>query len=52
MPNLIYAYHGGLNPLFGITIVQAETIDGAIDMARDCPHLEIGTIEVAELFEM
>lgn len=44
---------GGPNPLSGITIVQAETIEGALDMARACPHVAIGgTIEVAPILDM
>jgi len=44
---------GGSNPLSGISIVQAETMDEALDMAKPCPHLEIsGTIEVAQAMDM
>ncbi|MEH6548179.1 MAG: hypothetical protein V7701_17220 [Sneathiella sp.] len=44
---------GGANPLAGITILQAETIDAAVAMAQACPHLDAGgTIEVAEAMEM
>jgi len=44
---------GGPNPLSGITIVQAETIEGALDMAMACPHVAIGgTIEVAPIMNM
>lgn len=40
--------NGGSNPLSGITIVQAETIEQALEMAKSCPHVAIGgTIEVA-----
>lgn len=43
---------GGSNPLSGFSIVQADSMDAAIEMAKGCPHLEHGTIEVAEMFEM
>ena len=44
---------GGSNPLSGITIVQADTIEEAIAMAKGCPHLSgTGTIEVAEALQM
>ena len=40
---------GGLNPLIGLSVVKADSIEAALEMARDCPHLAIGTIEVAEM---
>ena len=44
---------GGSNPLSGYSIVKADDIDGAIAVAKTCPHLEYGgTIEVAELLQM
>ena len=44
---------GGSNPLSGITIVQAESIEAAIEMAKRCPHVDIGgTIEVAQAMQM
>jgi hypothetical protein len=45
--------NGGSNPLAGITIVQAESMDAAVAMARACPHVDAGgTIEVAEAMDM
>lgn len=44
--------NGGPNPLAGYTIIEAPDIDAAIAMAQPCPHLEHGTIEVAELMDM
>ena len=45
--------NGGSNPLSGITIIQAASIDEAIGMAKDCPHISgSGTIEVAEAMQM
>ena len=43
---------GGSNPLTGYSIVNADSMDAAVEMAKGCPHLEHGTIEVAEEMEM
>jgi hypothetical protein len=44
---------GGSNPLLGFSIVKADGMDAALEMAKACPTLEIGgTIEVAEVMEM
>ena len=44
---------GGSNPLSGITILQAETIEAVLEMAEACPHVDIGgTIEVAQVMQM
>jgi len=44
---------GGANPLVGITIVQADTMEAAVNMAKACPHIDAGgTIEVAEAMNM
>ncbi len=43
---------GGSNPLSGFSIVKAGSMDAALEMTRGCPHLEHGTIEVAEMMEM
>lgn len=44
---------GGSNPLTGITVVQAENIEQALEMAKSCPHVTIGgTIEVAPAMNM
>ena len=40
------------NRLTGYSVVQAESIDFAIEMAKRCPHLEHGTVDVAEAMEM
>ncbi len=42
----------GPQALMGYTIVQAETIEEAIEMAKACPFLAIGSIEVAQCFSM
>jgi len=38
--------------LTGYSIVQADSMAAAIEMAKLCPHLAHGTLEVAEVFEM
>ncbi len=43
---------GGSNPLLGFSIVKADSMDAALEMAKGCPYLEYGTIEVAEVKEM
>ena len=43
---------GGSNRVTGFSTVQADTIEAAIEMAKGCPHLEHGTVDVAEAMEM
>lgn len=45
-------HDGGANPLSGYSIVQAESVEAALDLAEGCPHLHHGTIEVAEIIPM
>jgi YCII-related domain len=40
------------NRLSGYAIVKADSMDAALEMAKGCPHLDHGTIDVAEVFEM
>jgi hypothetical protein len=44
--------NGGPNPLSGYSIVTADSIEAALDLALRCPHVEHGTIEVAEVKQM
>ena len=45
--------NGGSNPLSGITTLQARTMEEAIEMTKNCPHiLAGGTIEIAQTMEM
>ena len=44
--------NSGENRLIGFSIVKADSMDAALEMAKLCPYLEIGTIEVAEMMEM
>lgn len=40
-------------PLNGITILQAESMEAALEMTRACPHLGLGgTIDVAPVMQM
>ncbi len=36
----------------GYSLVQADSIEAALAMAQKCPHLEHGTIDVAEVMPM
>ncbi len=36
----------------GYTVVRAENMVAALDIAKACPHLLIGTLEVAEKADM
>ena len=38
--------------LTGYSILEANSIDTALDMVRDCPFLEIGVVRVAEMRTM
>ncbi len=44
---------GSTTTMSGFTVVEAETIDAAISIAKSCPFLEIGgSLEVSELVKM
>ncbi len=43
---------GGPNRLTGYSVVEAESMEDAIEMAKGCPHLNYGTIDVAEAMKM
>lgn len=44
---------GGVNPLMGYSILKAATIDAAVKMVEDSPHINFGgTMVVAEMMEM
>lgn len=45
---------GGPNPLSGFSVVEAGSIDDAVEIAKGCPHLGMGngTIEIAEMMQM
>ena len=42
----------GSNRLTGVTVVKADSMDAAVEMAQGCPHLEHGTVDVAEAMDM
>lgn len=51
-PNGVEA-DGGANPASGMTVLQADTMDDAIELVKDCPHLSgTGTIEIAEAMDL
>jgi hypothetical protein len=42
----------GPNCLTGFSVLQADSLVGALEIAQRCTFLDIGTIEVAEVMEM
>jgi hypothetical protein len=44
--------NGGSARLTGFSIVKASSMEAAIEMAKACPHLQHGTVDVAEAYEM
>ncbi len=44
--------NSGPDRLTGFSIVAADSMDAALEMAKGCPFLEMGVIEVAEVLEM
>jgi hypothetical protein len=44
--------NGGANPISGYSLVNADNIDAAVAMAKGCPILKTGSIEVAEAIEI
>ncbi len=42
----------GSGRLTGYSVVQTDSMDEAVKMAKTCPHLNFGTIEVGEVMEM
>ena len=43
---------GGANPLSGNTMINTETIDQANELAKTCPIIGDGRIEVTEIHEV
>lgn len=44
---------GGVSTMSGYTMVEADSMEAALTMAKACPFLEIGgSLEVSELMEM
>lgn len=44
--------NGGANPVSGYSIVTAASYDEAVGMAKGCPILVDGSVEVAEIVQM
>ncbi len=38
--------------LTGITIVEAEDMEAAIEIAKSCPYVEVAALDVVEIFQM
>jgi hypothetical protein len=44
---------GGATTMSGYTVIEAESTDAALSIARSCPFLDIGgSLEVSELMQM
>lgn len=44
---------GGKTSMSGYTIIQADSVEAALSIAKSCPFLEIGgSLEVSELMQM
>ncbi len=44
---------GGTSTMSGYTIVEADSMDAALSIAKTCPFLDIGgSLEVSELMQM
>ncbi len=44
---------GGATSMSGYTIIEADSLEAALDLAKACPFLDInGTLEVSELVQM
>ena len=41
----------GSNRLMGLSIIRADGMDAAVEIAKKCPHLDYGTVDVAEVIE-
>ncbi|MBN4055576.1 hypothetical protein JYU12_02410 [bacterium AH-315-K03] len=45
--------HGSATAMSGYSVIETDSIDSALLMAKDCPFLDIGgSLEVAELIQM
>ncbi len=44
---------GGITGMSGFTLIEAETLEAALEVAKNCPYLGIdGTLEVSEMIVM
>ncbi|KCZ56980.1 hypothetical protein HY29_07500 [Hyphomonas beringensis] len=48
------AQDGGANPISGVSVVEAASLEAATEMARVCPHITLveGSIEIAPVLDM
>jgi hypothetical protein len=44
--------NGGANPVSGYSLVEAPSLEEAVNMAKGCPILEDGSVEVTEILSM
>ena len=44
--------NGGANPLSGYSLIEAENMEAAVEMAKGCPILDHGSVEIAEAMAM
>ena len=42
------------HPIMGFSVVEAESMDAALELLKDCPHMHMfeGTLEVSEMMHM
>ncbi len=42
------------NPIMGFSIIEAENMDAALELLKDCPHLHMfeGSLEISEMMQM
>ena len=38
--------------LTGLTIIEAEDMDAAVEIAKSCPYIEVAALDVVQIFEM
>lgn len=43
---------GGANPLSGFSIIEADDLETAIALAKNCPIIGSGSVEIAETMQM
>jgi len=43
-----------VHPIAGFSIIEAESMDAALELLKDCPHIHMmgGTLEISEMLEM
>ena len=45
--------NSGTSSMSGFTIIEVDTLDAALSIAKECPFLEIGgSLEVSEIMQM